>query len=162
MAPWCSSHLDDEALVVPAFPVFTDNGENGNASFVASLCWPVMSEGHCGEHSPAYWTASNVLNSSSSLAIMAAGMLALINSDFSDEISDFASAMTVANGLFGLLAHATRLRVLEDADMLSMHIAAQLFFKGMVRALFPVFNRSQYLRTVLNIGGVSIIFTAAC
>ena len=156
----CSS-LANEAFVVPAFPVYRESLRND--TFISSLCWPVADLGikYCKE-SKGYLAASQIANMVASLVIAAAGLLALLNSSFSDEVGDLASAMTVVHGIFGCLAHATQLRVLEEADMLSMLIFSLFFFKGMVRALFPVINRSQYMRTVLNFWLVSTMFTAAC
>ena len=149
-------------FVKPAFPVYFDKAD-GNATYFASFCWPTETLGSCStDGAPSYWLASQILNAASSSSLLAVGLLTLLSSDFSDEIVDLASAMTTVNGLGGILFHLLPLRVLEEVDQLSMLIAALLFFKGMLRALFPVINSSQYLRTVINLLIVCVMFTAAC
>ena len=150
-------------FVKPAFPVYFDKAD-GNATYFASFCWPAEALRQL-QHgwSPSYWLASQILSAASSSSLLAVGLLTLLSSDFSDEIVDLASAMTTVNGLRRhSFPFITFRGVLEEVDQLSMLIAALLFFKGMLRALFPVINSSQYLRTVINLLIVCVMFTAAC
>ena len=161
MGQLCSrASLDED--IVPAFPL---HGSPGNHTLIQTLCWPreeSLSRCEEAQGSGGYETFALVLNAASSVAIGAAGLVSLLASDFSDEVGDLASAMTAVNGVGGLLALLTRLRVVEEVELQSMLIAALLFFKGMIRVLFPVINRSQYLRTVINLALVITMFTAAC
>ena len=161
MGQLCSrASLDED--IVPAFPL---HGSPGNHTLIQTLCWPreeSLSRCEEAQGSGGYETFALVLNAASSVAIGAAGLVSLLASDFSDEVGDLASAMTAMNGVGGLLALLTRLRVVEEVELQSMLIAALLFFKGMIRVLFPVINRSQYLRTVINLALVITMFTAAC
>ena len=117
--------------------------------------------GHC-DADPAYLQLSQIVNGISCLALLLAGVISLQASSFSDELCDLASAATVVNGLFGFLAHMLPLRLLEEADTISMLIASLLLFKGMVRAVFPIINNFQYTRTLINMLVVFAIFAAAC
>jgi hypothetical protein len=164
----CSRHTGPD--VYSAFPTYAEEAWLHNLSLVEwphnvsgsepALCWPREPWGACDPG--ASWVLAQVLNAVSNLAILGAGLLSLLASDYSDEIGDLACAMTVVNGLGGCLAHATELRIFEELDLVSMLISGLLFFKGMLRALFPFVNSSAVFRTVVNLFLISLMFTAAC
>ena len=149
-------------FITPAYPDIYATVATHNATYLSELCWPVEPWGACDPQAEAYWAVSQWINALSNLAIFGAGMLSLLSSNFSDELGDIASAMTAVNGIGGCLAHATELRVWEEFDLISMLMAGLLFFKAMLRALFPNFNSWARTRTLFNMTAWMIIFTACC
>lgn len=174
MGAYCSRQLPGTD-VLPAFPVYTEDNpwllnmseipwNHNTTDGMPGMCWPREPWGGCDVDGSVWLltTTAPIASAISNLFISAAGLIGLLASDYSDEILDLASSITVVNGIGGCLAHATELRVFEELDLVSMLISGLLFFKGMARALFPVLNSKQYLRTFMNMMLVIVMFCTAC
>ena len=110
--------------------------------------WPTVVYDRCEANYAMVPGIAEFWSSVTGLAIVAAGLLPLLTSEYSDDLLDVVNAFITLNGVAATLAHGTLLRVVGQADALSINLGVLLFVKALVMAHSPRMTQQAGRRTV--------------
>ena len=83
-----------------------------------------------------------VWSATTALFIVAAGLIPLVTSKYSDEEIDLVNGLILINGIMSALSHSTLSRIFGQADALSINIAAAVYMKSIIATYDPTFVTS--------------------
>ena len=89
--------------------------------------WPLVERDKCEANYVVIPFIAEFFSTLTGAFIIAAGVVPLVTSCYSDELLDLVSAFVALNGVFSMLSHATLMRIFGRADTLSINLGSLLF-----------------------------------
>lgn len=130
------------------------SSEDGNA-------WPPALRVYCEKPGSVIPGVAEFFNALTALALVAAGLLSMLTSPYTDELADLSSAALAINGIFSFLVHAFPIRFFGTLDHISIMFMSLLYLKALLMAYFPVLYRAPAKHTVINMILVLTILAAS-
>ena len=112
--------------------------------------WPLEAHDKCEANYAIIPFIAEFFSTLTGAFIIAAGVVPLVTSRFSDELLDLVSAFVALNGVFSMLSHATLMRIFGRADTLSINLGSLLYIKCMLLVCCPQLVRRPLHRSILD------------
>lgn len=123
--------------------------------------WPPALRVYCETPGSVIPGVAEFFNALTALALLAAGLLPMLMSPYTDELADLSGAALAINGIFSFLVHAFPTRFYGTIDHISIMFMSLLYLKALLMAYFPVLYRAPAMHTAVNMVLVLTILTAS-